>query len=76
MKSPSFEFLNECDRRESTRWIGLVICLGWPSRVFCGPSPPGAPRLRCAEGIACGSEPSARSQSLLPRGEAPGLCAE
>lgn len=34
MKSPSLEFLNECDLRESTRWIGLDICLGWLSRPF------------------------------------------
>ena len=44
MKSPSFEFLNECDRRESTWWIGLVICLGWLSRGFSvGQVPLGRP---------------------------------
>lgn len=49
MKSPSFEFLNECDRRESTWWIGLVICLGWPSRGFSVGQidPPGAPLPLC-----------------------------
>lgn len=35
MRSPSFEFLNECDRRASAWWIGLVIWPGWLSR---GPS--------------------------------------
>lgn len=44
MKSTSFEFLNECDRRESTWWIGLVICLGWLSRGFsAGQVPLGRP---------------------------------